>query len=215
MAKKKKNKAQAARRGTVAELPREERENAREAKEAERAAATNPSGIPWYVYPLDDRHFSKRENLNKQIFLWVEAVLVISLFMTVAIITSLAGGLTGDSFNELLADDPSYALLLLEGCLQAVVVLLLRDIYKHYEIGNVGYVFYNLMALLVAEALMTNVVGIAGIVVLIWRTWKRCQLGLNAYTRGVKLTGKLRDMIGPLLLIVAGAFCAYVDIRLL
>ena len=237
---KKKNRAQAARRGTKADTeaaaPRKGQAGASgkagtagsgkagasgtaggagaDAAGAaeEEAVEHEPGEVWWYIEPLDPARLSKREQLTKQVYTGVGVVLVISLLANLAGISSAAGGLSGDGLNELLAADPSYAVLLVEVCLQVAAVWLLNGVYESYRDGNVGRAFYNLVVLLVAEFLMSSVIGVIGIGVLLWRSWHRCMAGVDAYTQGVGLVGKLGDIAFSLLLVAGGAFCTVLQL---
>mgnify|MGYP006867315501 CR=1 FL=1 len=106
------------------------------------------------------------------------------------------GGLSAEGLQATFAENPAASITLIAACLQPFVAYLLRFVYRHYAQGDTGYAVSNLIALLCAEMLLQNIVGIAGMAVLLWRTWRRGSEGLDAWRAHRGVGGMLVDISG-------------------
>ena len=180
----KKTRAQAAAAGTKADVRREGRSGvqgqvARNGETAGARKANAPGDRQsWWLPALDEENLSGREQLTKRIFTTVEVVLCLVLVGSVAVLSMTGGGLSAEGLQATFAENPAASITLIAACLQPFVAYLLRFVYRHYAQGDTGYAVSNLIALLCAEMFLQNIVGIAGMAVLLWRTWRRGSEGL-------------------------------------
>lgn len=91
---------------------------------------------------------------------------------------------------------------------------LLRFVYRHYAQGDTGYAVSNLIALLCAEMFLQNIVGIAGMAVLLWRTWRRGSEGLGVWRAHRGIGGMLVDISGALVVLALAGICFFASTRL-
>lgn len=214
MAKKKVNRTEEARRGTKADPDRiEEQRKAEAQRELERqmAAAELANGPKWYIEPLDVNDLDKKESLTKSLFTTTEMLLCLIIFVLIAGIVLEMDELTFASFRSLITDEPAYVMDIVTSCLQILAAAIVGSCYKHYADGDVGYAEYNLVLLLISEIAMQSVVGIVCCGVLIWRTWKRCSVGLSDWSIYRGIGGKLADLAPSIVLTLASFICLYLE----
>lgn len=194
----KKNRAQAASRGTRLDP---ERREPRERAEGVAAPAV--------------RGASGRERLTRRMFLVVEVLLVVSPFAGMAVSGSLnfdAAGIA--NLQDLFASSPAFAVSFLAACIQPLVAYLLHLAYKHYADGDGGYTAANLVGLLCAEMLMQNVVGLAGIALLLWRVWRPAAKERARWRKERTWGAKAAEVSGAIVVVVLAALCAFASWRI-
>ena len=153
---------------------------------------------------------SKREQLTRRMFATVEVVLVVIPFALLAMSGTLNMGVAAvDNLQTFMKEDPAFAISFITACLQCFVAYLLRLGYRHYSEGDAGALGGNLVVLLCAEMLMTNYVGIAGIALLLWRTWRRVTDQLRDWTGERGAGGALADVSGSLVVLAFAAICFF------
>ena len=178
------------------------------------ARAHMQADTPWLIAPLDASCLSKREQLTRRTFTVVEVVLCLDVLAIIASLSFATGGLTSDSLRELFNRSPSAAIALAAGCAQPFVAYLLRIAYRHYHAGDAGYVLGNLIVLSCAELLLQSTVGFVALVVLLWRTYRRCSSALVPWVRHRRLGGVLVDISGAIAVLVLAALLFYAHMRL-
>lgn len=204
MAKKKRSDLAA--RGTRADAARDlfTATTGVEAKASEPAKASLAPGMN-----------SARERLTSRIFLTVEIVLVVIPFVYLATAGVLNGGAASmESLRVMLQGHPAFLVMFIAACVQPFVAYLLRIAHRHYQQGDAGYTMGNLVALLCGEMLMQNMVGIVGVAVLMWRTWRRGSEQLGPWRERRGLGGVLADISGALVVFVLAAICAFASWRI-
>ena len=157
---------------------------------------------------------SARERLTSRIFLTVEVVLVVIPFVYLATAGVLNGGAASmESLREMLQGHPAFLVMFIAACVQPFVAYLLRIAHRHYQQGDAGYTMGNLVALLCGEMLMQNMVGVVGVAVLMWRTWRRGSEQLGPWRERRGIGGVLADISGALVVLVLAAICAFASWR--
>lgn len=216
----KKTRAQVAAAGTKADSRREghagvQGQVARNGETAGAHKANAPGDRQsWWLPALDEENLSGREQLTKRIFTTVEVVLCLVLVGTVAVLSMSGNGLSADGLQATFAENPAASIMLVAACLQPFAAYLLRFVYRHYAQGDTGYAVSNLIALLCAEMLLQNIVGIAGMAVLLWRTWRRCSEGLGVWRAHRGIGGVLVDISGALVVLALAGICFFASTRL-
>lgn len=153
---------------------------------------------------------SPRERLTRRVFVAVEVALVAVPFVYLGASGLLGADLTTrEGLSAAVGANPLVAVGLVTSFIQVFVAYLLRFSYRHYERGDAGYAAGNLVGLLCAEMLMQNVAGIAGIAVLLWRTWRRSSADLRGWVERRGPLGVLADISGSLVVLVLAAVCAF------
>lgn len=148
-------------------------------------------------------------------FLVVEALLVVSPFVGMAVSGSLnfdAAGIA--SLQDLFASSPAFAVSFLAACIQPLVAYLLHLAHKHYADGGGGYTAANLVGLLCAEMLMQNVAGLAGIVLLLWRVWRPTAKERARWRKERPWGAKAAEVSGAIVVVVLAALCAFASWRI-
>lgn len=152
---------------------------------------------------------SPRERLTRRVFLAVEIALVAVPFVYLGASGLLGADLTSpEGLSAAVDANPLVAVGLVTAFVQVFVSYLLRFSYRHYERGDAGYAAGNLIGLLCAEVLMQNVAGVAGVAVLLWRTWRRSSTDLRGWAARRGPLGVLADVSGSLVVLVLAAVCA-------
>lgn len=158
---------------------------------------------------------SKREQLTQRIFLTVQVLLVVVPVAYFAMSGVFTGTLlTPSGLQEFLEANPTMSVSFLAACLQPFVAYMLRIAHKHYERGDFGYAAGNLIGLACAELLMQNMVGIIGLIVLLWRIWPRCSGSIGPWAAERGIGGVLADISGALVMLVLAAVCAFASYRI-
>ena len=183
------------------ELSPEERE-AREIMRSEREAACEAAQR---ARNLD----TPRERLTKRILTTAQVVLVAYPLAGMAI-----ASLSGTSVQELLEGDPTFVVTFLSIFAQPLVAWLLRFVHRHYAEGDGGYAMGNLIGLLCAELLLQNVLGIAAVLILLWRLWPTAAGEMGDWARKRGVGGVLFDVSGSLVVIAIGLIVAFASWRL-
>ena len=150
-----------------------------------------------------------RERLTRRIFTTVQVVLVIFPFALLGYV-SMAGMSLQDAFGR----DPGFTVSFLAAMAQPFVAWLIRIGYRHYSEGDGGYALGNLIGLLCAEALMQNVVGVAGCAVALWRLWRPAAGELTEWKERRGLGGVLFDISGAIVVLAIAAICAFASWRI-
>lgn len=148
-------------------------------------------------------------------FLVVEALLVVSPFAGMAVSSPLnfdAAGIA--SLQDLFASSPAFAVSFLAACIQPLVAYLLHLAHKHYADGDGGYTAANLVGLLCAEMLMQNVVGLAGIALLLWRVWRPTAKERARWRKERPWGAKAAEVSGAIVVVVLAALCAFASWRI-
>lgn len=208
MAKRGKNRAAAAARGTAKD-PNARRGLAQ--KDARAAQAGAPArGVASQAGALVPRNLaSKRERTTKGILTVVQVVLVVFPFVVYGY-----AGLGGGDFREILTNNPGFAVSFLAAVAQPFVAWLLRFVHRRYAEGDGGYALANLAVLACGELLLQNALGLAGCVVLLWRLWKTTRGELAAWHARRKVGGMLVDVSGALVVVLLGLICVFANGRL-
>lgn len=195
VSKKKMTPAQKA----AARRPRSQEEiEARERALAEREAAKRARNLD-----------TPRERQTRRMLTVIQVVLVAYPLVGMAL-----ASLSGTSIEELLATDPTFAVTLLSVFVQPLVAWLLRFVYRHYGEGDGGYAAGNLICLLCAELMLQNVLGIAGVVVLLWRIWGSIHGELIEWARRRGVGGVLFDISGALVVLAIALLVAFSSWRI-
>lgn len=210
MAKKKVSRTEEARRGTKADPARKDQEERRKAqRELEKQAAIEEVGkLPsYYVDPLDEDNLDKRESLTKNLYTTSEIMLCLVIVIYIVSVALELDEMTSDAFAAYLSEDVDNALTLVTSCLQLIAAAIVYNCYKHYVDGDVAYVLYNLVAVMCCEVVLLNIIGIVCIGVLLWRSWKRCSVGLSDYQIDRSIGGKFADLAPSIILFVLVLLC--------
>ena len=210
--KKKGNRTEEARRGTKADPERIEERRRDEAlrKLAQDNLVGKVNDRPsWFVEPLDKENLSKRESITRVMYIVVEVLLFLIIVIDVVAIVLALDEFTVAALRELFVNEPTYMVDLVNGFLQLFAASIIQSCHKHYEVGDIGSVLYNLGFVLCAEVFLQSIVGIVGCALLLWRSWRRCSVGLSDYKIDRNFTGKLADMAYSLILLVGGIVCYY------
>lgn len=215
MAKKKGNKAEAARRGTRADPARAEELRVQEEEREQKAAAiaaVEASGRPrWYVEPLDPDNLSDREKVNHALFIIVELLLAIVAIIDLVQIGTALDGFTTEVLQSFFLDNPSDFIEVLQACVQLISAGIVLSCYNHYVEGDVAYAAYNLVVVLCIEVVLLSTVGIIGLAVLVYRVQKRCQVGLSDWQIYSDFKQKVLDLALSLVVFVIALFLYYLE----
>ena len=158
---------------------------------------------------------SPREKSTRRIFLAVEILLVLVPIVQLAFMGSLnldSGAVK--NLQEYMNANHAFTVGFLADCLKPFAAYLLHLVYKHYSEGDGGYAEANLIVLFCAEMLSQNIVGIAGIGFLIWRTWGRASQDLKYWRIERRASGIASDLSGSGVLLLLCRFVAFASWRL-
>lgn len=213
MSKKKKgNRTEEARRGTKVDPERIEAERRREARrelESEAGLDKLNQRPSWYLEELDRSDLSKRETTT--LFIFIAAEFYFFLNIGIYFLTLSAGmeEFSLAAFQELFTSDVNYVFEILGELLQILAGSIVVSCYKHYIEGDAGYVLYNLIILACSEVVLQNIFGTIFAVVLLWRVWKRCSVGLSDWQIDRTFMGKVADCAPGIVLLVIAAILYY------
>ncbi len=171
---------------------------AREQALAEREAAARARNV--------DTPYERR---TRQILTVVQVILVAYPLVGMAL-----SSLSGTTIQAQLESDPTFVVTYLSIFVQPLVAWLLRFVYRHYAEGDGGYAAGNIVCLLVAELMMANILGIAGIVVILWRTFGRIQGEVGEWLRRRRVGGVLFDLSGSIVVLALALLVAFASWRL-
>lgn len=200
MAKTKRREAAA--RGTKLDPGRGERERpvSTPSKKAAKRAARGQAGRGAVPGPYERR--------TATLFTVIEVVLVAVPVALVAYVW-LAGGGSLASFQQALRDEPLLGVAFISAMAQLLVAWQLRFVRKRYLRGEGGYAVANLIGFLVGELLLMNAAGALGCGYLLLRVLRRADGQLSAWADARQAPGMLADVLGAVVVIVIGAFCAF------
>lgn len=157
---------------------------------------------------------SAREQRTAQFFGVVEVLLVLVPVLLVASFVMMKGSLTAESLQSYFSEDPAFLVSFLAACVQPFAAYLLRLVHRKYLEGDMGYAAGNLIALLCAEMLLQNLVGVVGMVVLLWRVWKNAAPHMGDWVHERRFGGVLFDISGALVVLAFALICAFAGMRL-
>ncbi len=157
---------------------------------------------------------SAREQRTAQFFGVVEVLLVLVPVLLVASFVMMKGSLTAESLQSYFSEDPAFLVSFLAACVQPFAAYLLRLVHRKYLEGDMGYAAGNLIALLCAEILLQNLVGVVGMVVLLWRVWKNAAPHMGDWVHERRFGGVLFDISGALVVLAFALICAFAGMRL-
>ena len=189
MGKKKMTRAQAA---AARRSPRTD------VAERELAVASSPRNLS-----------SKREQLTHRIVMTVQVILVIFPFALVGY-----SSVAGMGLEEAMRSDPAFAVSFIAAMAQPLAAWILRFAYRHYAAGDGGYALGNVIGLICAEAFLQNLVGLAGMALIVWRMWPVTGGELSEWRERRGVTGVLVDISGALAVLAIGLICAFASWRL-
>ncbi len=199
MSNKKRSRSEAAMAGTKADPNRME---------------TPEEDVPAKAREAAPRALSKRQQTTKRYFTVIEVVLAVTPIVVFAMLGASGVNLTQDGLESLFSEDPSYVVSFFAACIQTFAAWILRVTYTHYEEGDNGYAFGNLTVLFLSEVLLQNFVGIAGIVVLLWRVWDDVRVGIWSWLHERRVSGVLFDVSGAIVILVFALICAVANARI-
>lgn len=157
---------------------------------------------------------SKREQHTSKFFLVVEVILVLVPVALIATFVMAKGSLSAENLQAYFSEDPVFAVSFLAACVQPFAAYLLRIVYKKYTEGDMGYAAGNLAVLLCAEMALQNLVGMAGMALLLWRVWKNAASHMGDWFHERGVGGVLFDISGALVVTVFALICAFANMRL-
>ena len=203
MAKTKRRDAAA--RGTRLDPERGERVRpaAPLSKKAAKRAAREAGGASGFAPVLDAY---ERQTLT--VFTIVEVILVAVPVILIGYVW-LAGGGSLDVFQQALRDEPLLAITFVSAIVQPLVAWQLRFVRKRYSEGAGGYAAANLIGFLVGELLLMNAVGVLACGFVLMRVLRRLDGQLSEWAEERHAPGMLADVIGAVVVIAVGAFCAF------
>ncbi len=206
MARRNKNRAAAAARGTS--------KDPEAFKNTEAGAAALAERDEKRAARKRQRPDSALERRTARVFTIIEVILVIVPVTLVCYLWMTGGSLGGlrDAFEA----DPAITVSFITAMCQPLVAWLLRFVHQHYREGDGGYAVANLIGLICGELLLQNAVGVLGCGFLLWRIWRRVVPNgeFAAWRRDRTLGGKLADLSGVIVIILLGAICAFATWRL-
>ncbi len=157
---------------------------------------------------------SAREQRTAQFFAVVEVLLVLVPVLLVASFVMMKGSLTAENLQAYFSEDPAFMVSFLTACVQPFAAYLLRLVHRKYLEGDMGYAVGNLIALLCAEMFLQNLVGVVGMVVLLWRIWKNAASHMGDWVHERRFGGVVFDISGGLVVLVFALICAFAGMRL-
>ena len=146
---------------------------------------------------------SKREQLTHRIVMTVQVILVIFPFALVGY-----SSVAGMGLEEAMRSDPAFAVSFIAAMAQPLFA------YRHYAAGDGGYALGNVIGLICAEAFLQNLVGLAGMALILWRMWPVTGGELSEWRERRGAAGVLVDISGALAVLAIGLICAFASWRL-
>lgn len=140
-----------------------------------------------------------------------KVLLVLAPFVALAYLQASAG--TSD-LSLLLQQDPKITVTFLASMAGPFTAYLLGFAQKHLYEGDVAYMMAHLSLLLVTELLLRNMVYLIMIVYLMYLVYRMTGMSPLASLRAKWSDRFFRDLSGCFVLIVFGAFCLFVSLRL-
>lgn len=214
MGKKKASRAQAAAAGTKNDPKRAER-GAEMAAAVDGAAGRKASATHKIAHPeWAPAANSARERRTAQFFVVVEVLLALVPVLVVVSFVMLKGRFSAEGLQSAFSEDPAFMLSFLAACVQPFAAYLLRIVHQKYLEGDAGYTVGNLIALLCSEMFLQNLVGVAGMALLLWRVWKNTAPHMGDWTHERRLDGVLFDISGALVVFAFALICAFANLQL-
>ena len=172
----------------------------KEAKRAEQRAARKAERRA--------RGLDAYEQRTVRLFTIVEVVFVLAPILTVGYVWVVSGG-TLETLQGALQSDPALTIAFISAVVQPIVAWQLRFVAKRYARGEGGFTAANLIGFICGELLLQNAVGVVGCGLLLWRVWRKLDGGLSEWAEDRQAIGMLVDVLGAVLIIAIGAFCAF------
>ena len=123
-------------------------------------------------------------------------------------VVNVSGG-TLETLQGALQSDPALTIAFISAVVQPIVAWQLRFVAKRYARGEGGFTAANLIGFICGELLLQNAVGVVGCGLLLWRVWRKLDGGLSEWAEDRQAIGMLVDVLGAVLIIAIGAFCAF------
>ena len=140
-----------------------------------------------------------------------KVLLVLAPFVALAYLQASAG--TSD-LSLLLQQDPKITVTFLASMAGPFTAYLLGFAQKHLYEGDVAYMMAHLSLLLITELLLRNMVYLIMIMYLMYLIYRMTGMSPLASLRAKWGDHFFRDLSGCFVLIVFGAFCLFVSLRL-
>lgn len=213
MSKKNVSRAKAAAAGTKSDPNRTVREGSGKGSGA-RAVKASSAGKKVVHAEWAPAANSAREQRTAQFFTVVEVLLVLVPVLLVVSFVMMKGALTAENLQSYFSEDPGFMVSFLSACVQPFAAYLLRLVHRKYLEGDMGYAAGNLIALLCAEMFLQNLVGVVGMVILLWRVWKNASSHMGDWVHERRLGGVVFDISGGLVVLAFALVCAFAGMRL-
>lgn len=144
-------------------------------------------------------------------FMIAKVLLVLSPFVA---LTYLQASVGGSDLSLLLRQDPKITVTLLASMAGPFTAYLLGFAQKHLHDGDPAYMMAHLTLLFVTELLLRNMVFLIMMLYLMYLVYKMTGMSPAASLRAKWHDHFFRDLSGCFLLILLGAFCLFVSLRL-
>ena len=144
-------------------------------------------------------------------FMIAKALLILAPFVALGYLQASAGG---SNLSLLMQQDPKITVTFLASMAGPFTAYLLGFAQKHLYEGEPEYIMAHLFLLLITEILLRNMVYLIMMVCLIYLVYQMTGLSPLSALRAKWNHHFFRDLSGCFILILFGAFCLFVSLRL-
>lgn len=156
---------------------------------------------------------SKREKRLNRLFTTAKVVLMIYPFMTL-IYLSVSAARGGVDIMGAVKSSPTMTIAFLTAMVQPFVACILGSIHKGFDPENSDTTVINLLLLLAAEAMMRNVLGMAGLGVLFYQVVRNSDFSLKRCFTQNAAGSIVKAISGSLAIIPVAGLCLFAIVQI-
>ena len=148
----------------------------------------------------------------ERIFTIIKVLLAVSPFMALGYLTA-KGGASGN-IQTILSQNPHYTVMFLVAMVNPFIAYLLGFLQEHLNKNDYGYAVVNLALMIVAEAMLQNILYVAVLIFLLYKIIRTYRIPVKDSVESSLKNHFLRDISGSIVVLIFSGICMFAMMQL-
>ena len=148
----------------------------------------------------------------ERIFTIIKVLLAVSPFMALSYLTA-KGGASGN-IQTILSQNPHYTVMFLVAMVNPFIAYLLGFLQEHLNKNDYGYAVVNMALMIVAEAMLQNILYVAVLIFLLYKIIRTYRIPVKDSVESSLKNHFLRDISGSIVVLIFSGICMFAMMQL-
>jgi hypothetical protein len=148
----------------------------------------------------------------ERIFTIIKVLLAVSPFMALGYLTA-KGGASGN-IQTILSQNPHYTVMFLVAMVNPFIAYLLGFLQEHLNKNDYGYAVVNMALMIVAEAMLQNILYVAVLIFLLYKIIRTYRIPVKDSVESSLKNHFLRDISGSIVVLIFSGICMFAMMQL-